>query len=135
VQQRAREVNGGQGRFLTSRQTSRTSRRGNGLGRQRQHQDDANDSEWAWTERIRGGGEKLGHVLSCGRRGKAHHGKGHSGAPTSAEERARDGGERRRFLPGLRSARWDLDSTGMRMREGESEWGSEGVQAGVGWRS
>jgi hypothetical protein len=34
----------------------------------------------------------LGRVPGCGRRGEAHRGRGHGGAPTSTEKRARDGG-------------------------------------------
>jgi hypothetical protein len=34
----------------------------------------------------------LRRVPGCGRRGEAHRGRGHGGAPTSTGKRARDGG-------------------------------------------
>jgi hypothetical protein len=62
----------------------------------------------------------LGLVPSCGRRGEAHSVKGHGGAPTSAKEQARDCGS-----SSLARAQ---HGDGIQMREGESEWGSRGVQ-------
>jgi hypothetical protein len=75
----------------------------------------------------------LGRVPHCGCHGEAHHGEGHGGAPTSAEEGARDDGEWRRFLPGMRApCGWGLSSMDVRMREGESKWGSKEVQLAGG---
>jgi hypothetical protein len=75
----------------------------------------------------------LERVPSCGRRGKAHRGRGHDGAPTSTGKRARDGGGQRRLLSGVRAAwgRLKRGSAGAQMREGEGERGS-GAQVAVG---
>jgi hypothetical protein len=63
----------------------------------------------------------LGRVPGCGRRGEAHRGRGHGGAPTSTGKQARDGG-------GLMAAAlWRVrsvgevreGSAGAQMREGE----------------
>jgi hypothetical protein len=63
----------------------------------------------------------LGRVPGCERRGEAHRGRGHGGAPTSTEKQARDGG-------GLMAAvLWRVrgvgkareGSAGAQMREGE----------------
>jgi hypothetical protein len=71
----------------------------------------------------------LGRVMSCGRRGEAHHGNRHGGAPTSVEEQARDDGERRRSFPCMRAARgWGLGSMGVRMREGRLSGAMEGFK-------
>lgn len=82
----------------------------------------ANEREHSESE---GEGRNWGHVLSCGHRGEAHHGKGHGGAPTSAEEHARDSGEQRWFFPGVRAVRgWGRSSADVRMRVEKNEWGS-----------
>ena len=47
----------------------------------------------------------MGRVLGCGRRGEAHRGNGHGGAPTAAGKRARDGGDLWRRCSGVRAAR------------------------------
>jgi hypothetical protein len=75
----------------------------------------------------------LERVPSCGRRGKAHRGRGHGGAPTSTGKRARDGGGQRRLLSGVRAAwgRLKRGSAGAQMREGEGERGS-GAQVAEG---
>jgi hypothetical protein len=75
----------------------------------------------------------LERVSSCGRRGEAHRGRGHGGAPTSTGKRARDGGGQRRLLSGVRVAwgRLKRGSTGAQMREGEGERGS-GAQVAEG---
>jgi hypothetical protein len=68
----------------------------------------------------------LERVPSCGRRGKAHRGRGHGGAPTSTGKRARDGGEQRRRHSSVRAAwgRLKRGSAGAQRREGEGERGS-----------
>jgi hypothetical protein len=75
----------------------------------------------------------LEHVPSCGRRGKAHRGRGHGGAPTSTGKRARDDGGQRRLLTGVRAAwgRLKRGSAGAQMREGEGKRGS-GAQVAEG---
>jgi hypothetical protein len=72
-------------------------------------------------------------VPSCGRRGRAHRGRGHGRAPTSTGKRARDDGGQRRLLPGVRAAWGGLKcgSAGAQLREGESERGS-GAQVAEG---
>jgi hypothetical protein len=47
---------------------------------------------------------KLECVPSCGRRGRAHRGRGHGRAPTSTGKWARDGSGQRRLLPGMHAA-------------------------------
>ena len=47
----------------------------------------------------------MGRVPGCGRRGEAHRGNGHGGAPTAAGKRARDGGDLWRRCSGVRAAR------------------------------
>jgi hypothetical protein len=69
----------------------------------------------------------LERVPSCGRRGEAHRGRGHGGAPTLTGKRARDGGGQRRRRSGVRTAwgRLKRGSAGAQRREGEGERGSE----------
>jgi hypothetical protein len=75
----------------------------------------------------------LGRVPSCGRRGEAHRGGGHGGAPTSMGKRARDGGGQRWRRSGVRVAwgRMKRGSAGAQMRGGEGERGS-GAQVAEG---
>jgi hypothetical protein len=62
----------------------------------------------------------LGRVPGCGRRGEAHRGRGHGGAPTSTEKRARDGGLMAAALWRARSVgEVEGRSAGAQMREGE----------------
>jgi hypothetical protein len=65
----------------------------------------------------------LGRVSGCGRRGGAHRGKGHGGAPTATGKRARDGGG---FMA---AALWRVRSAG------EVEEGSAGAQMREGERA
>jgi ribonuclease R len=63
----------------------------------------------------------LERVPGCGRRGEAHRGRGHGGAPTSTEKRTRDGGGEWRRRSGVHAAwgRGKRGSAGAQMREGE----------------
>ena len=69
----------------------------------------------------------MGRVPGCGRRGEAHRGNGHGGAPTAAGKRARDGGDLWRRCSGVRAAR-------ERWKRGplERKWGRGRGRVGLG---
>jgi hypothetical protein len=76
----------------------------------------------------------LGRVPGCGRRGEAHRGRGHGGAPTSTGKRARDdGGLMATALWRVRSVGEVREgSAGAQMREGERASGVLGSSV-RGW--
>jgi hypothetical protein len=107
VQQRAREGKGeGRGGLLPQGepQGPLDGSRGATVARRRRHHSCAEEGGLARAGEIRGGEDKLGCVPSYGCRGGAYRGKGHGGASTSVGGRARDGGEWRWLLPGVRRA-------------------------------
>jgi hypothetical protein len=63
----------------------------------------------------------LGRVPGCGRRGGAHRGRGHDGAPTATGKRARDGGGLMAAAPWRERSAGEVreGSAGAQMREGE----------------
>jgi hypothetical protein len=65
--------------------------------------------------------ERRNWSVSCGCRGRAHHGRGHDRAPTSTGKRARDGSGQRWLLPGVYAAR----GVEMRLCGCENEGGGE----------
>ena len=63
----------------------------------------------------------MGRVPGCGRRGEAHRGRGHGGAPTATGKRARDGGGLMAVAPWRERSAGEVreGSAGAQMREAE----------------